>query len=165
MDVPEDRFEDEWSEIVADLTSQGVGMVDPHQPPDPPPRTAEAGEGPQQPDTGSASRGHGLWWQVPQPPANPPPSLSRPPGPHWDDEEHFVPEPPPALPEGTPITRLAWLGVLGGPGVLLGSALTGFHLSFVVAAAAGLSFLAGFTTLVWLLPDHREDQWDDGAQI
>lgn len=164
MDVPEDRFEDEWSEIVADLTSQGVGMVEPPPPPGSPPHTAEAGEGSKQSDTDSANQGQGRWWRVPPPP-DPPPPQSRTPAPHWDEDEHFVPGPPPALPEGTPITRLAWLGVLGGPGVLLGSALTGFHLSFVVAAAAGLSFLAGFTTLVWLLPDHRDDQWDDGAQI
>lgn len=133
MDVPEERFDDEWSEIVADLTAQGVGMVAP-----------------------------------PQRPSSAPPATGQPPPPTaatWDDDEHFVPAPPPPLPAGTPVLRLAWLGVLGGPAVLLGCAMTGVQLPTAVAVAAGLSFLGGFATLVWLLPDQRDDESGNGAQI
>lgn len=83
----------------------------------------------------------------------------------WEDEGHFTPPPPPDLPEGTPLTRLAWVGTLGGPATLLLSALTGWDPPRVVLMGAGLAFLAGFSTLVWLLPDAREDGWDDGARL
>ncbi len=83
----------------------------------------------------------------------------------WDDEGHFTPPPPPDLPEGTPLTRLAWVGTLGGPAILLLSALTGWDPPRAVTMGAGLAFLAGFSTLVWLLPEAREDGWDDGARL
>ncbi len=83
----------------------------------------------------------------------------------WSDEGHFVPPPPPELPEGTPVTRLAWAGTLGGPAVMLGSAMLGWDAPRVVMVGAGLAFLAGFVTLVWQLPDSRDDGWDDGARL
>lgn len=65
------------------------------------------------------------------------------------------------------MSRLAWVGTLGGPAILLGAALTGIDLPQVVSIGAGLAALAGFATLIWLLPDSRgEDSgWDDGAQL
>ncbi len=84
----------------------------------------------------------------------------------WHDEGHFVPPPPPDLPEGTPVTRLGWAGLLGGPTILILLALTGWHAPRVVAIGAGLITLAGFLTLVWHLPDSRPDSgWDDGAKL
>lgn len=162
MDVPEERFDDEWSEIVADLTAQGVGMVDPPQHPSSAPHSPAPGEGPPQAGTDPGGRSARVWWQVP------PPATGQPPPPAaatWDDDEHFVPAPPPPLPAGSPVLRLAWLGVLGGPAVLLGCAMIGVQLPTAAAVAAGLSFLGGFATLVWLLPDHRDDESGNGAQI
>lgn len=84
----------------------------------------------------------------------------------WADEGHFVPPPPPDLPAGTPTSRFAWAGALGGPLVLLGSALTGINLPSAATWAAGLATIAGIVTLVWLLPEEREDSgWDDGAKL
>ncbi|MGV1005086.1 MAG: hypothetical protein ACOYEV_10080 [Candidatus Nanopelagicales bacterium] len=158
----DERFAAEWSAIVEDLTSQGVGMVSREsstaQPPVESPSNPPGGV-----PRGDRLLGFAVW--LPQPesrsPSPPPPAPGRP----FDDGEHFIPAPPPALPAGTPVSRLAWLGTLGGPAVLISMALTGMDLPRVVAVAAGLAFLAGFSTLVWLLPDQREDGWDDGAQV
>ena len=85
---------------------------------------------------------------------------------NWEDEGHFVPPPPPEIPEGTPIKRLAWAGLIGGPIALILIALTGWDAPRIVTIAAGLVTLAGFATLVWLMPDAREDSgWDDGARL
>jgi hypothetical protein len=85
---------------------------------------------------------------------------------NWEDEGHFVPPPPPDIPEGTPIKRLAWAGLIGGPIALILIALTGWDAPRVVTIAAGLVTLAGFATLVWQMPDAREDSgWDDGARL
>ncbi len=43
--------------------------------------------------------------------------------------------------------------------------MTGWDVPRIVFWAAGLATLAGFVTLVWHLPDSREDGWDDGAQV
>ena len=83
----------------------------------------------------------------------------------WEDEGHYHPPPPPELPTGTPIKRLAWAGLIGGPVTLLLSALTPWNPPPIVALGAGLATLAGFATLVWQLPESREDGWDDGARI
>ncbi len=83
----------------------------------------------------------------------------------WQDEGEFVPPPPPSLPEGTPIKRLGWAAMLGGLATLILIGLTGWDAPRIVAIAAGLAFLAGFVTLVWQLPESREDGWDDGAQL
>ena len=66
---------------------------------------------------------------------------------------------------GTPVKRLAWAGALGGPTVLVLSALTGWDAPGVVTLGAGLAALAGFATLVWQLPDSHGDGWDDGARL
>jgi hypothetical protein len=48
----------------------------------------------------------------------------------------------------------------------MGAALIGYDLPRAVYIAAGIAALAGFATLVWLMPDSREDSgWDDGAQL
>jgi hypothetical protein len=61
---------------------------------------------------------------------------------------------------------MAWAGLLGGPIALALIALTGWDPPRIVSIAAGLVTLAGFATLVWLMPDAREDSgWDDGARL
>ncbi|MGB7979497.1 MAG: hypothetical protein WCF36_01750 [Candidatus Nanopelagicales bacterium] len=84
---------------------------------------------------------------------------------NWQDEGHFTPPEPPEFPAGTPVARLGWAGTIGGPVILLLIALTGWDPPRIVSIGAGLAFLAGFATLVWLLPESREDGWDDGARL
>ncbi|MGB8021162.1 MAG: hypothetical protein WCF04_08045 [Candidatus Nanopelagicales bacterium] len=84
---------------------------------------------------------------------------------NWADEGHFAPPPPPELPAGTPLKRLAWVGTLGGPATLAFIAFTGWDAPRAVGIAAGLAFLGGFVTLVWQLPESRDDGWDDGARL
>ena len=85
---------------------------------------------------------------------------------NWEDEGHFVPPPPPEIPTGTPAKRMAWAGLIGGPITLALIALAGWDPPSIVRIAAGLATLAGFVTLVWLMPDAREDSgWDDGARL
>ena len=84
---------------------------------------------------------------------------------NWQDEGHFIPPVPPEIPVGTPVTRLAWAGALGGPAVLVLTALTGWDAPGVVRLGAGVAALAGFAALVWQMPESREDGWDDGARL
>lgn len=84
-----------------------------------------------------------------------------------DIREHFVPDPPPPLPRLDPHKQLAWLGLAGGPLLLLIAAL------FTVALPPWLTFLAvagfvvGFLTLIVTM-DSRTDEdrdSDDGAVV
>ena len=74
-------------------------------------------------------------------------------------------------PEAPPITstdlvsRLAWLGVLGGPLFLLVAALVSHALPAVVVLFALGAFIGGFVTLVVRLPRDRGDDGDDGAVV
>jgi hypothetical protein len=149
---PED-FEDAWARIVEDLTSEGGSEA--------PPDEAPAGSSP----TGAGNAEAGLTalfepLRRAEPQPDPAAFVD-----NWQDEGHFTPPPPPELPEGTPISRLAWAGLLGGPAVLLLIALTGWDGPRIVSIGAGLATLAGFVTLVWLLPESRDDGWDDGARL
>ena len=83
-----------------------------------------------------------------------------------EPEDGYVPPPPPPLPQPDSVTRLAWAGLLGGPGLLVLSALLGLGLQSWVIVGALLAFLAGFGTLVARMRDHRDDDgWDDGAVV
>jgi hypothetical protein len=82
-----------------------------------------------------------------------------------DDEERFVPPEPPPITSTDLASRLAWLGVLGGPLVLLLAALTWSHLPTLVVLGALSAFVGGFITLVARLPRDRDDGPDDGAVV
>ena len=84
-----------------------------------------------------------------------------------EPEEHFVPEPPPPLPEADRITRLAWAGLVGGPALIILAALMGIGLEGWVVVLALAAFLGGFATLVARMRDRRDDDdgWHDGAVI
>lgn len=171
-------FDDEWARIVARLTDadaadepddQGPGPADPVAGTGQA-GTGEAGTGQARPgDADSLARLFEPLRRTPPPAqAGPTPPEATPPDAfvdNWADEGHFTPPPPPELPEGTPVTRLAWVGTLGGPATLLLIAVTGWDAPRIVVIAAGLSFLAGFATLVWGMPESREDGWDDGARL
>lgn len=83
------------------------------------------------------------------------------------DEGHYVPPPPPPLPEVEPVTRFAWIGLLGGPGFLFVAALLSWELTGPVALIAIGAFLAGFVTLVARMKDRPPTDMggDDGAVI
>jgi hypothetical protein len=82
-----------------------------------------------------------------------------------DDEERFVPPEPPPITSTDLASRLAWLGVLGGPLVLLLAALTWSRLPTLVVILALVAFVGGFITLVARLPRERDDGPDDGAVV
>lgn len=152
--MPEDRdeFDEAWARIVEDLTGSDSGAPAPA----PAPPEPEAAAGAAGPDQGLAALFEPLRRREPAPDAFVD---------NWEDEGHFVPPVPPEIPEGTPITRLAWAGALGGPTVLVLTALTGWDAPGVVTLGAGIATLAGFATLVWQMPDSRGDGWDDGARL
>lgn len=79
-----------------------------------------------------------------------------------DDEGHFVPPEPPPLPETDPATKFAWLGVLGGPLLLIFAILFQQELTWWVTTLGIGGFLGGFATLVARMRDGSdEDDWDD----
>jgi hypothetical protein len=82
-----------------------------------------------------------------------------------DDEERFVPPEPPPITSTDLASRLAWLGVLGGPLVLLLAALTWSRLPTLVVILTLVAFVGGFITLVVRLPRDRDDGPDDGAVV
>ena len=82
-----------------------------------------------------------------------------------DDEERFVPPEPPPITSTDLASRLAWLGVLGGPFLLLLAALTWSRLPTLVVLVALSAFVGGFITLVARLPRDRDDGPDDGAVV
>lgn len=83
------------------------------------------------------------------------------------DEGHYVPPVPPPLPEVEPITRMAWIGLLGGPAFLLVAAVLGWELTAPIALVAVGAFVAGFGTLVVRMKDRPPTDLggDDGAVI
>ncbi len=180
MPESQDDFDEAWAQIVDDLTSgtkgaRGTGSTasdaaDPGGPGEPG-ADAIAAEPPSSSPPPDASPGAGLEALFePLRRRRPQPAAESTPEPaafvdNWEDEGHFVPPPPPEIPEGTPIKRLAWAGVLGGPLIILLIALTGWDPPGIVGISAGLATLAGFVTLVWQMPEGREDGWDDGARL
>ncbi|MFH8975727.1 hypothetical protein [Streptomyces sp. NPDC017890] len=79
-----------------------------------------------------------------------------------DGEGHFVPPEPPPLPEGDTTAKFAWLGVLGGPVLLLLAVLLGWDMSWWLATASVGGFLGGFATLVMRMRTGDEDDDDPG---
>ncbi|MGV9853267.1 hypothetical protein ACWDWU_31570 [Streptomyces sp. NPDC003442] len=77
------------------------------------------------------------------------------------DEGHFVPPEPPPLPESDTTSRFAWLGVLGGPLLLLGVVLLQVEMVWWIATLGVGGFLGGFVTLVMRMKDDGEEEDDD----
>ena len=84
-----------------------------------------------------------------------------------EPEEHFVPEPPPPLPETDRVTRMAWAALIGGPSLIILASVLGIGLEGWVLVLALGCFLGGFATLVARMGDRRDDDdgWHDGAVI
>jgi hypothetical protein len=173
-DRPELDVDAAFAAIVADFgrpLPAGVGPwpasedVDVDAPPVPPGATRGGGVGPGAtvlPDPAALRPGHTPRHRLPDdvPPLAP---ESVPPD---DPEDRFVPpEAPPIMSTELP-SRLAWLGVLGAPLVLLVAALTWSRLPTLMVVAALAAFVGGFVTLVLRLPRDRDDNGpDDGAVV
>ncbi len=82
-------------------------------------------------------------------------------------DDHFIPEPPPPLPRGNPVTWLAWIGVIGGPITLLLLAVLWRNAPTTIIVIPVIGLLGGFLTLVARLPRGRPDDEDrgDGAVV
>ncbi|MEV0693736.1 hypothetical protein [Streptomyces sp. NPDC050388] len=78
------------------------------------------------------------------------------------DEGHFVPPEPPPLPESDLTSKLAWLGVLGGPVLLLLAILLGWEMTWWLTTLCIGGFLGGFATLVMRMRTGDEDDDDPG---
>ncbi|MGW7258615.1 hypothetical protein [Streptomyces sp. NPDC054834] len=79
-----------------------------------------------------------------------------------DDEGHFVPPEPPPLPAADTTAKFAWLGVVGGPVLLLLAVLLGWDMTWWLATAGIGGFLGGFTALVMRMRTDDEDGDDPG---
>ncbi|MFF4648966.1 hypothetical protein [Streptomyces sp. NPDC001380] len=88
------------------------------------------------------------------------------PGPRdWDaaedpEDDHYVPPEPPPLPTGDTTSRFAWIAVLGGPALLLFSALVWGEVGGWPALLGVVAFIGGFVTLVARMKD-RDEEDDD----
>ena len=103
---------------------------------------------------------------APEPPEPRPAPLPEP-APEADaDEERFVPPSPPPAPSLPLPQRLAWLGVLGAPVVLLVALLAGLPLPPLVGYALLAGFVGGFLYLVSTMDrGGGRDPWDDGSRV
>lgn len=79
-----------------------------------------------------------------------------------DDEGHFVPPEPPPLPDADPTSKFAWLGVLGGPVLLLLAVVLGWDMTWWLTTLSIGGFLGGFATLVVRMRTGDEDDDDPG---
>lgn len=81
------------------------------------------------------------------------------------EEADYIPPPPPPIPRGDTISRFAWLGAVGGPILMVLTAL--LDLPSTVAAVGLTGFVIGFGVLVARMPDRgrTDDGWDDGAVL
>ncbi|WP_043675476.1 hypothetical protein [Streptomyces xylophagus] len=79
-----------------------------------------------------------------------------------DDEGHFVPPEPPALPAADTTAKFAWLGVIGGPILLLLAVLLGWDMTWWLTTIGIGGFLGGFGTLVMRMRTDEEDGDDPG---
>jgi hypothetical protein len=79
-----------------------------------------------------------------------------------DDEGHFVPPEPPPLPAADTTAKFAWLGVLGGPLLLLVAVLLGWEMTWWLATVGIGGFLGGFVTLVTRMRADDEDDENPG---
>ncbi|MFI7497283.1 hypothetical protein ACIBVL_02000 [Streptomyces sp. NPDC049687] len=79
-----------------------------------------------------------------------------------DDEGHFVPPEPPPLPAADTTAKFAWLGVIGGPLLLLLAVLLGWDMTWWLTTVCIGGFLGGFATLVVRMRPDDEDEGDPG---
>jgi hypothetical protein len=83
-----------------------------------------------------------------------------------DPHDHFVPPEPPRGPRLDWISRIAWLGLIGGPLLLIAAAVLDFGTGRITTLAV-VGFVGGFLTLVIRMKDRLppDDTPDDGAVV
>ncbi|WP_020390358.1 hypothetical protein [Kribbella catacumbae] len=83
-----------------------------------------------------------------------------------DSHDHFVPPEPPRGPRLDWISRAAWLGLIGGPLLLIAAAVLDFGTGRTTTIAVA-GFIGGFLTLVIRMKDRlpQDDTPDDGAVV
>jgi hypothetical protein len=83
-----------------------------------------------------------------------------------DPHDHFVPPEPPRGPRLDWISRIAWLGLIGGPLLLILAAVLDFGTGRITTIAV-VGFIGGFLTLVIRMKDRlpQDDTPDDGAVV
>ncbi|WP_053754053.1 hypothetical protein [Streptomyces sp. MMG1533] len=79
-----------------------------------------------------------------------------------DDEGGFVPPEPPPLPAADATAKFAWLGLLGGPVLLLLAVLLGWDMTWWLSTLGIGGFLGGCATLVMRMRPDDEDDDDPG---
>jgi hypothetical protein len=79
-----------------------------------------------------------------------------------DDEGHFVPPEPPPLPEADVTAKFAWLGVIGGPVLVLLAVLFGWDMTWWLTTLGIGGFLGGFATLVMRMRTDDDEPEDPG---
>jgi hypothetical protein len=80
-----------------------------------------------------------------------------------DDDEPFTPPPLPPPPVITPERRLAWVGLVVSPVLLVLLNLLGYALPGILTAGLVLAFIGSFVYLVATMAPHDPD--DDGARL
>jgi hypothetical protein len=95
-----------------------------------------------------------------EPPKEPPPRRSD------DPHDHYIPPEPTRGPRLDWISRAAWLGLIGGPLLLVLAALLDFGTGRITLLGV-VGFMAGFLTLVIRMNDRLppDDTPDDGAVV
>jgi len=78
-------------------------------------------------------------------------------------DETFVPPPLPPPPVIRPERRLAWVGLIGSPVLLLAFTFLDYALPTVLTGGLVVAFLASFGYLVATMEPHDPD--DDGARV
>jgi hypothetical protein len=83
------------------------------------------------------------------------------------EDDHYVPPPPPPLPKIDPVTKVAWLALLGGPLYLVIATAVGWTVSGLAAFIAVAAFIGGFAALVFRMGNGgpRDSGPDDGAVV
>ncbi|MFF8829045.1 hypothetical protein [Streptomyces sp. NPDC015131] len=77
------------------------------------------------------------------------------------DEGHFVPPEPPPLPEADATAKFAWLGVVGGPVLMLLAVILRWDMTWWLTTLCVGGFLGGFATLVARMRAGDEEDDDD----
>lgn len=85
----------------------------------------------------------------------------------WDDEGHFIPPEPPPLPPMQPRRKLAWIGLFGGPLLLLLGIVLGIRYPEWITGVLLAGFAGGFVYLIATMPHNRpgSGSGDDGAVV
>ena len=152
---PAERDEDAiWAEIVAGFDTVPEGDV-------PWPDEEDIREPAEPPEEGDDRTGRLPRARVIKPPD--PPEF---PAAHdeEEEEEHYVPPPPPPLPVADPLTKGAWIALIGGPVYLLITVVLDWSVPGWAAFLAVAAFIGGFVTLVLRMGDEPRDP-DDGAVV